>query len=101
VSTGDNKAFIRRWNCDPVNDLSLMPPTDIPAFVTVGPNTLWAYAHDRVLPFRLSMSVPDGWSTGGPYLYDGTLDDGVPGTASQLPQNGQLGPRRPSQDATR
>jgi hypothetical protein len=29
------------------------------------------YAHDRDLPFRLSMSVPSGWSRGGPYFgYD-------------------------------
>ncbi len=29
------------------------------------------------LPFRLSMTVPNGWTTYGPLGYDGTLDDGI------------------------
>ncbi len=41
------------------------------------PGGTYVLERDDRFPLRLSMSVPTGWTANGPYLYDGTLDDGI------------------------
>ncbi len=41
------------------------------------PGGTYVVHRDDRFPLRLSMSVSNGWTTYGPHLYDGTLDDGI------------------------
>jgi hypothetical protein len=41
------------------------------------PGGTYVRERDDRFPLRLSMNVPDGWTTYGPNLYDGSLDDGI------------------------
>jgi len=41
------------------------------------PGGTYVVHRDDRFPLRLSMSVSNGWTTYGPHLYDGALDDGI------------------------